>query len=83
MKEERKWKHMNSSRFYRNADCEYYPCHKVADTENFNCLFCFCPLYSMVNCPGTPEYLPNGLKDCTNCLLPHYDYERVIEELKT
>ncbi|MBQ4430118.1 MAG: Lar family restriction alleviation protein, partial [Synergistaceae bacterium] len=33
----------NSYRFYQNTDCEYYPCHQVADTENFSCLFCYCP----------------------------------------
>ena len=72
----------NSSSFFRNADCEYFPCHKVTDTENFNCLFCYCPLYRMPECPGTPEYLVDGVKDCTNCTLPHYDYDRIIEALK-
>ena len=72
----------NNTRFFRNTDCEYFPCHKVDDTENFNCLFCFCPLYHMVDCPGSPEYLPNGIKDCSNCTLPHKDYEAVIEKLK-
>ena len=73
---------MNSSRFYRNTDCEYFPCHKTADTENFNCLFCYCPLYPMENCPGNSEYLPNGLKDCTNCTLPHTDYDAIITTLR-
>ena len=71
----------NSSRFFRNSDCEYFPCHKVADTENFNCLFCYCPLYHMKHCPGNHEFIPNGLKDCTNCTLPHTDYDAVIKVL--
>lgn len=73
----------NSYRFFQNTDCEYFPCHKVDSTENFSCLFCYCPLYHMAECPGTSETLANGLKDCTNCTLPHTDYEAIIEELKT
>ncbi|MBQ4430541.1 MAG: hypothetical protein II877_03480 [Synergistaceae bacterium] len=73
---------MNSSRFFRNSDCEYFPCHKVTDTENFNCLFCYCPLYYLKHCPGNPKMLPNGIKDCTNCTLPHTNYDAVIKALK-
>ena len=73
----------NSYKFFQNTDCEYFPCHKTADTENFSCLFCYCPLYRMADCPGTPETLANGIKDCTNCTLPHTDYEAIIEVLKT
>ena len=73
----------NSYKFYQNTDCEYFPCHKIADTEKFNCLFCYCPLYHKADCPGNPENLPNGIKDCTNCILPHRDYDAIIEELKT
>ena len=36
----------NSACFFRNYECAGFPCHKVEDDENFNCLFCFCPLYS-------------------------------------
>ena len=39
----------NSSRFFANKECEYYPCHK--SDGDINCLFCFCPLYNM-ECPG-------------------------------
>ena len=28
----------NSCHFYANRDCEYFPCHTVADPDNFNCL---------------------------------------------
>ena len=37
----------NSCHFYANRDCEYFPCHTVADPDNFNCLFCYCPLYAL------------------------------------
>lgn len=72
----------DSSKFFRNINCEYFPCHKNVDTDNFNCLFCFCPLYSMKDCGGNPEYLPNGIKDCTNCIKPHVNYDAVIERLR-
>lgn len=72
----------NSYKFFQNIECEYYPCHKIDNTENFNCLFCFCPLHNLKDCPGNPVYLPNGFKDCSNCLLPHVNYDKVIERLK-
>lgn len=71
-----------SSRYFSNSGCEYYPCHAGAYTENFNCLFCYCPLYPLPDCGGKPTYLPNGIKDCTNCLLPHENYEAVIARLR-
>ena len=70
----------NSSHYFKNTECEYFPCHKNADKDNFNCLFCYCPLYHMKNCPGNSE-LFNGIKDCTNCTLPHTDYDAVISVL--
>ena len=67
----------NSYRFYRNTACQYFPCHKVQKEEEFNCMFCYCPLYLMDDCGGKFRY-SNGIKDCTDCLLPHrpngYDY---------
>lgn len=58
--------------FFCNKDCEYFPCHPVSDPEEFNCLFCFCPLYVLGrNCGGNFTYLENGFKDCSSCLLPH------------
>ena len=44
----------NSYRFFENKDCKYFPCHKgLAD---FNCLFCYCPMYRLEHCPGNPRY---------------------------
>lgn len=34
----------NSHRFFENRECKYFPCHK--GLEDFNCLFCYCPLYN-------------------------------------
>ena len=59
-------------RFYSNRACEYFPCHPTSDPDQFNCLFCYCPLYALgENCGGNFRYLDNGIKDCSNCLLPH------------
>ena len=62
----------NSYRFYQNRECEYFPCHKVSNEEEFNCLFCFCPLYALGSgCGGNCSYTKEGIKDCSACLLPH------------
>ena len=58
--------------FFQNKDCAYFPCHSGADPENFNCLFCYCPLYALGDkCGGQFVYLENGVKDCSGCLRPH------------
>ena len=69
----------NSYRFFQNTSCEYFPCHKSSDISEFNCLFCYCPLYALgEKCGGNCTYTENGIKDCSNCLIPHnpkgYDY---------
>ena len=66
-------------RFFSNRECEYFPCHKVNDDSRFNCLFCYCPLYALgERCGGNFAYSDEGIKDCSNCLIPHnpegYDY---------
>ena len=50
----------NSYRFFANKACRFYPCHK--GIEELNCLFCFCPLYFLEHCPGSPEWIevPSG-----------------------
>ena len=58
--------------FFANRECEYYPCHPVKEGEEFNCLFCYCPLYMLGRkCGGNFTYLENGIKDCSACLVPH------------
>lgn len=59
-------------KFFSNRSCEYFPCHKTVDPENFNCLFCYCPLYALGDrCGGDFRYLENGIKDCSKCGFPH------------
>ena len=61
-----------SSRYFQNRDCEYFPCHQHADPENFNCLFCYCPLYALGDqCGGAFTYTEGGIKDCSACQFPH------------
>ena len=67
--------------FVQNRACEYFPCHKTNDPDHFNCLFCYCPLYRMEDCGGNPKYLPNGIKDCSACTVPHFQYDRIIAKL--
>lgn len=58
--------------YFCNRDCQFFPCHDGADAEEFNCLFCYCPLYALgKNCGGNFKYLDGGIKDCSSCLLPH------------
>ncbi|MCR4673039.1 MAG: cysteine-rich small domain-containing protein [Lachnospiraceae bacterium] len=74
----------NSSRFFCNKDCEYFPCHKTADPDSFNCLFCYCPLYALgPKCGGNYRILPNGVKSCEDCLVPHRPggYEHVLSRI--
>ena len=58
--------------FFNHSECEAFPCHATDDRDNFNCLFCYCPLYVLGGkCGGKFTYLPNGIKDCAHCVMPH------------
>ena len=67
-------------------DCPYFPCHPNADPDTVNCLFCYCPLYALgEDCGGTFRYTADGIKDCSDCLLPHKKegFDHVIARLQT
>ena len=67
--------------FCQNKECEFFPCHPTEHPEDFNCLFCYCPLYALGDrCGGNFTYLENGFKDCTNCQFPHKrnNYDKII-----
>ena len=71
--------------FYCNRQCEYFPCHRTEDPDNFNCLFCYCPLYALGReCGGNFRYTPKGIKDCTGCLFPHRreNYPEVVRRFR-
>lgn len=58
--------------FFQNTKCEYFPCHETDRPEDFNCLFCYCPLYALGRkCNGNYNYTESGVKDCSSCLTPH------------
>ena len=58
--------------FFQNRECEFFPCHSAPDPKDFNCLFCYCPLYALgEKCGGNFRISEKGIKDCTRCSLPH------------
>ena len=62
----------HDERFFCNRDCIFFPCHKTSDEENFNCIYCFCPLYTLGDkCGGNYTYTADGVKSCENCCVPH------------
>lgn len=75
----------NSYKFFENRECEFFPCHK--GVENFNCMFCYCPMYGLEKCLGNPVYLNvknKKIKDCSGCVFPHIpeNYEKIMDFLK-
>ncbi len=73
-----------SSEFFCNSQCEYFPCHDLI-TDEFNCLFCYCPMY-LATCLGKPRYIKVNdvkIKDCSLCTFPHRseNYKTIIEYL--
>ena len=75
----------NNFSYFQNKDCIYFPCHKT-DSEFFNCLFCYCPLYALGDkCGGNFTYIDDGadgIKDCSGCMVPHCEtgYSYVISK---
>ena len=75
---------MSNYSFFQNKACEYFPCHEGVEQENFNCLFCYCPLYALGDkCGGQFTYTENGIKDCSGCLRPHKkeNYESILKQM--
>ena len=75
---------MEHYKFTQNRKCEFFPCHRGLNEDDFNCLFCYCPLYALADrCGGNFTYLENGIKDCSKCLIPHRreNYDRVMEKM--
>ena len=77
----------NSHKYFKNQDCKYFPCHKGMQGEEFNCLFCYCPMNRYEDCPGNPVFRESGgrrIKDCSNCTFPHEpeNYEKILEFLR-
>ena len=61
-----------SHSFFQNKACQSFPCHEGVPEEEFNCLFCYCPLYTLGRrCGGNFTYTASGTKSCKNCNFPH------------
>ncbi|MBQ2786315.1 MAG: cysteine-rich small domain-containing protein [Oscillospiraceae bacterium] len=76
---------MLNYQFVQNTSCECFPCHRTNDLENFNCLFCFCPLYALGDrCGGNYAYTNEGIKDCSGCMIPHCkgNYDKIMEKME-
>ena len=50
----------NHYKYFSHKECEFFPCHKESDGKDFNCLFCFCPLYLVKACGGAYTYTETG-----------------------
>ncbi|MDR0312632.1 MAG: cysteine-rich small domain-containing protein [Treponema sp.] len=76
----------NSYKFFNNRACKYFPCHTAPESDSFNCLFCYCPLYFLgAQCGGNFKYSgEKNIKNCTDCHLPHLPeyYDAIISKLK-
>ena len=58
--------------FFSHVECEAFPCHPNIAREDFNCLFCYCPLYPLGEaCKGNFTYTETGIKGCSSCSFPH------------
>lgn len=71
--------------FFRHTECEYFPCHATSKPEDFNCLFCYCPLYALgERCGGNFSYTATGTKDCSRCSFPHVrgNYYAIIDRFE-
>ena len=67
--------------FFQNRECEMFPCHEGISAEEFNCLFCYCPLYCLgPGCGGSWTYTDRGVKSCADCTFPHRreNYDAVL-----
>jgi Zn-finger protein len=75
-------KNVHNYRFFTHRKCEYFPCHSGISEDDFNCLFCYCPLYALKEeCGGDFFYNDTGIKNCSNCAVPHKreNFDRIID----
>lgn len=61
---------------YEPNDIDMYlhpdaPCRKCHDLETIDCRYCYCPLYH-TDCGGEFKIMAAGIKDCSNCTIPHH-----------
>ena len=67
--------------------CDHFPCHDNLENE-FNCEYCYCPLYNYdcLKYGGQPTFLnekTETIKDCSKCLVPHgSDFQIILHNIK-
>ena len=67
--------------FFQNKACKSFPCHRGVEEADFNCLFCYCPLYALgEKCGGNFRYTEKDIKSCVDCAFPHRraNYEKLL-----
>lgn len=69
----------SSKNLYKQPGSICRKCHAI--DGDIYCMFCYCPRYYEEECGGDYVILPNGIKDCSNCTIPHTK-EFCIAELK-
>lgn len=68
---------------FTNVQCEYFPCHQGVEEQEYNCLFCYCPLYLLGSRCGGDFVFHDGIKDCSHCVRPHdsASYDFIMEKM--
>ena len=74
----------NTERFFCNRECRYFPCHSGIREDEFNCLFCYCPLYFLGDKCGGNFRIKGGIKSCIDCTRPHEseNFDEINEVLR-
>lgn len=75
-------------KYVQNFECPFFPCHEGIDLDDFNCLFCYCPLYMLgEECGGNFRIIDENIKDCSHCSIPHriskrdYIQKKLVEKV--
>ena len=74
----------SNHRYSQNHICKYFPCHQLLNDGEYNCLFCYRPLYGLDDkCGGSFEYMKK-IKVCMGCNFPHIpeNYDIIVAKLK-
>lgn len=76
-------RYKNDFNFFQNHQCRYFPCHDSIPVEEFNCLFCYCPLM-FIECTGNYTLMENGIKDCSQCTYNHdkHAWKNILNDLR-
>ena len=62
----------SADKFFQNTACPHFPCHANIQQDDFNCMFCYCPLYPLgTECGGDYRFTSRGVKDCSACTRNH------------